>query len=521
MSLYFGETEMQGLHFGDMEITGLYFGETEIWAAWAEYDGTLPAQYSANGYMLADYRIYGASGGVGDRTKNLFDKNAEDTVNGYVNNKYLTSNGVVNDSSSFFISEYMPITGGENYALYNAAPLSNAAAICFYTSEKVYISGVGYASQETVAVTAPANAAYARATVYKPQTNVMLTPGDSAPAEYVPYGYEVDMGVQSANLFDADFVRGSYRSSDGVFQDSTNYITNTTKVVVESEAMYTINFKSSFSGDINREYAFFWNIQNQYVGAVAMNNHSFSTPASAAYCSISIGSTTSGLLPSDISEFMLVEGSASLPYQPYSNITTPIYIGDEPLEADEYVDYVEQKVYRRTVNRVGIFANLSLNGINYHLDGSELVMSGTAGATIGANNDAYKNSFKLFLAAGTYSLEYWIEGEATGTINASLYKQDKTLIRAARGNFTLAEDTQCFIGFFVANGVSINIDMALSITEGSVAPSTYIPYLQPTDPPVPLPALPTVDGVAITDYAGQSVAPSRFYAKYKKGGQST
>ena len=52
---------------------------------------------------------------------------------------------------------------------------------------------------------------------------------------------------------------------------------------------------------------------------------------------------------------------------------------------------------------------------------------------------------------------------------------------------------------------------------GSTVPSTYIPYLQPTDPPVPLPALPTVDGTNIVDYAGQSAAvPSRFVAKYRK-----
>ena len=43
--------------------------------------------------------------------------------------------------------------------------------------------------------------------------------------------------------------------------------------------------------------------------------------------------------------------------------------------------------------------------------------------------------------------------------------------------------------------------------------------LTPTDPPVPLPALPTVDGVTITEYAEQSAAaPSRFYAKYRKEG---
>lgn len=41
--------------------------------------------------------------------------------------------------------------------------------------------------------------------------------------------------------------------------------------------------------------------------------------------------------------------------------------------------------------------------------------------------------------------------------------------------------------------------------------------LTPTDPPVPLPALPTVDGINIVDYAGQSAAvPSRLVAKYRK-----
>lgn len=72
MGVYFGATEIAGLYFGDTEITGLYFGDTEIWAAWAEYDGTLPAQYSANGDYLADYRIYGASGGVGDNSSTAY-----------------------------------------------------------------------------------------------------------------------------------------------------------------------------------------------------------------------------------------------------------------------------------------------------------------------------------------------------------------------------------------------------------------------------------------------------------------
>lgn len=38
-----------------------------------EVEGTLPLSFEANGNNLLDYRIDGASGGVGDRTENLFD----------------------------------------------------------------------------------------------------------------------------------------------------------------------------------------------------------------------------------------------------------------------------------------------------------------------------------------------------------------------------------------------------------------------------------------------------------------
>jgi hypothetical protein len=55
------------------------------------------------------------------------------------------------------------------------------------------------------------------------------------------------------------------------------------------------------------------------------------------------------------------------------------------------------------------------------------------------------------------------------------------------------------------------------LTEGATPPETYIPYLQPTDPPVALPALPTAEGETIIDYVGQSVAPEKVLLEYKKG----
>lgn len=350
---------------------------------WGEYDGTLPAQYSANGSALADYRVYGANGGVGDRTVNLFDKNATDGNNGYVNNKYLTSNGYENISNSYYISEYMPITGGNNYALCHAAPLSNAAAICFYTSEKVYISGVSYASQETVAVTAPANAAYARATVYKTQTNVMLVEGSTAPAEYVPYGYEVDMETEAQNLWTGTLEQGNI----GV--DGTESTNNTRLRSSFVECFPNNDYYLEFDGLATGYGVRFYNANKKYITYTKTwlnSGTKFSTPDNCRYIRYIFKYDDSTVIyPTDVYEIKMTNNT------PYSNTTTPIYIGDTPLGEDEYVSFKEQKVYR-------------------YVDG----------------------------------------------------------------------------------------------------------VLTPTDPPVPLPALPTVDGTNIVDYAGQSAAPSRFYAKYQR-----
>lgn len=70
MGVYYGTTEITNVDWipGGKDITQAFFGSTEIFTVWATYDGTLPAQYSANGDNLADYRIYGSAGGAGDES---------------------------------------------------------------------------------------------------------------------------------------------------------------------------------------------------------------------------------------------------------------------------------------------------------------------------------------------------------------------------------------------------------------------------------------------------------------------
>lgn len=225
---------------------------------WGEYDGTLPATYSANGSMLADYRVYGSAGGAGNRTENLYDITTQIPVS-------------VNSNKS----GYIHVEAGTTYTMWHDKTDNIERALQICDSSKAVIAQVPITPRvNSFTFNTNNSAAYVVIIYPAKSTQVMFVEGSTAPSEYIPYGYEVDMSV-----------------SDG---------------------------------------------------------------------------TTS--------------------------ITTPIYIGSDPLGDDEYVSFKEQKIYR---------------------------MSG---------------------------------------------------------------------------GV-----------------------LTPTDPPVPLPALPTVDGTNVVDYAGQSAAPSRFYAKYQKG----
>lgn len=271
MALYFADTEITGVKdlfpLSSKDTTNIYFADTELFTVWDAYDGTLPAQFNANGDNLADYRIYGASGGVGD---------------------------------------------------------------------------------------------------------------DSGTA----YGYEVDMSV-----------------SDG---------------------------------------------------------------------------TTS--------------------------TTTPIFIGSDPLGEDEYVDYKEQKVYRRTEQLFNKNSEDIIFGIRLSTDGAE------------RPDELDAVSAYISVEVGeTYTMKNVLNA---GTRRCIQYDENKNVISIISNTFTV-----------LAGVAYIRVTFAISeinnvmVTKGSTAPAQYIPYLQPEDPPVPLPALPTVDGTTIVDYAGQSAAvPEKVDLKYRKEG---
>ena len=376
---------------------------------WEIYEGTLPATFNANGDDMRQYQIYGNTGGVGDRTVNLFDENAAYENGFYANDGTFVGSGGVATYGYFSVealTEYF-------YKAFNASQSSaesdRTIRVNFFDSQKNFISrylDIGTALS-IKNITTPQNCAFVRLSVNKILSNIVFS--TTPPASYVPFGYEVDMVSKTANIV-PKFTSQSQGNltltaqNDGTVKingsDNSNAFFYTTLSL--SEGVYSMNNfisiehagSSTLRVDIRR---------GSKDGAIiasgsAVDNGSektFSVSAADAgqlYYVIRVAANYQA--DNVIVRPCMVNGN-TIPtkYQPYSNTTTPIYIGDDPLEKDEYVDSQEEKIYR--------------------------------------------------LVAGV---------------------------------------------------------------------------LTPTDPPVPLPALPTCDGTTIVDYAGESVVPEKVVLEYKKGG---
>lgn len=181
------------------DITEVYFGDKQVFTVWDTYDGTLPSQYSANGSMLADYRIYGAAGGVGDRTVNNFNAEIEQG-NLYAGEIQPPTSG--NYYKRCRTKGYVPVTAGNTITIKSQYDLW---VYCY--SGTTYISQYGstnWSKKYTFTIPAGINntkimfanddkTSYLYISDFV--NDVMLVNGSTAPEEYVPYGYGVNMSV--------------------------------------------------------------------------------------------------------------------------------------------------------------------------------------------------------------------------------------------------------------------------------------------------------------------------------------
>jgi lysophospholipase L1-like esterase len=114
--------------------------------------------------------------------KNKFDKSK--AVDGYINQ----ANGVLEVTSSYKASEFIPVLPNTNYAFTTGA----AVRLAYYDSTKKFISG---ALNPVIPITTPSNAAFARFSFTPNQLDIQQFEQSTEQTEYQPFGYLIKDGI--------------------------------------------------------------------------------------------------------------------------------------------------------------------------------------------------------------------------------------------------------------------------------------------------------------------------------------
>ena len=165
-----------------------------------EVEGVPPLTFESNGMDLLDYRIDGASGGVGDRTDNLFDYST--VTAGY---RITWATGISVADNSAIMSDFIDVSNG----IYRASVSVNLIG---YDINKNYIGTYDpyskmfkkdYSSKTTYYDIADNNVKFVKLLAYSATDTIsqdtMFCLGTTIP-EYEPFGYKVPVKINNSNV---------------------------------------------------------------------------------------------------------------------------------------------------------------------------------------------------------------------------------------------------------------------------------------------------------------------------------
>lgn len=247
-----------------------------------------------------------------------------------------STTGTTSASNSSYTSDYIAIDRTKNYTVTIASSSGTVAedvnrGLCFYDSNKTYISGFAWRGRTDTSYSAPlrstnipSGTAYIRFTCDNGVSTVMLAPGLTA-VPYEPYG-EVVWGdcasksrIMSRNLFDktaCDSRTNVYLQSDGTIYQGSSSVTNAWTIsdyipITPDVPTYTA---CGLSRGGNGTYCCVYDSNKTFLRSVLMianQNVTINTQAGDAYVRLSVR-----MVNNEIATAMFNEGAA-MAYEPY------------------------------------------------------------------------------------------------------------------------------------------------------------------------------------------------------------
>lgn len=208
MKMMISNSQIGFIHKDSENIDKIYKNNEIIFEQGFERELTnvLPLTFNGIGKKLLDYRINGASGGVGDRTNNLFDKTKTNRKLSQAKNGDGTMNYTT--TASNFFDYYIPVEPNTQYTVTDVryAP----SRIYFLKNDKTWIDRTelanGNAYPKSRVFTTPSNCYYIQFQESKTnmmnENTLMLNEGSTA-LPYEPYGYKVPVvcGGTTTNIY--------------------------------------------------------------------------------------------------------------------------------------------------------------------------------------------------------------------------------------------------------------------------------------------------------------------------------
>lgn len=208
-------------------------------------------------------------------SKNLI-PDGTNTDNGYVSGYALHSDGTMTSSVYCYVSEYFPVVGESNYVLSQTTTYSNESAVCFYDSNKEYISGVSLSQLLSQQVIAPSNAVYARCTQvnkeYYYRLGKHLIQFEEGTTATTPKWYsnvcpifgrtQISTTRRGINFFDGEMENGDINETTGKNSGASSSRRRTKNYIPFDPALgsfYLVTWRSAFR-------IFFYNENKLFIG---------------------------------------------------------------------------------------------------------------------------------------------------------------------------------------------------------------------------------------------------------------
>jgi hypothetical protein len=576
-----------------------------------EYTGALPITISANGEVLIDYRIYGASGGVGEptesgepvgyklpmviSTQNLLPDNISQFGNGYINTYGSVSPQDTTRKEKY--SDYISIAPNTSYtfAMTNGFPGNPSGSldampwrtIAFYRQNKTLIvrsPEQTYDAQKPFpfTVTSPSGAFFVRVSwrSFGSEECPVLVTNRGIYSVYIgdtPLGEDeyVDYGEQKVYKRKTLKDIGDTVSVNGDLWDIVNYNNDFTRATLlrhetMPEMMYsakqaifafpnglaagdyhfTIAQHLWVSTDIGKTLTFTLTQAIPDGGQLVFNGEYNVTMVGTTISSYASPTSTTA-----IETVTMTEGGSGTDLGSLTNAGTPAnninslqkaLLGSNEWKTSAQRQYLNsdqaagsvwtpQTIYDRpptwATNTVGFMNGLDEDFLSCVADTTYVTVRNAI--SDGGGTDTLTDKF--YLPSRT---EIFGDNEIANTPEGTLYqyyvnatnsdriKYRANSARAWRLRTPIASSARSvrnvyYTGALINNlahnalgfAPACQIDLT-KLNNSWILANFYKPTLTPTDPPVPLPALPTIDGTTVID-CELADKPSQMYVKYK------